>query len=125
MQAEYAAIAEAARHGDLLCKGTVIAMMFVVPDSPSFNARTKPALTLVPKTAPAGGMQTVAQFCAGRGVSLTVPCMSRIGRKATALSRAAGLLMGRAEHDGFAVNTYDAGVLVEAFAASQMIGACK
>lgn len=74
-------------------------------------------LALVPKVAPAtDGMLTVAQFCAARGVSLTAPCMSRIGRKAAALSRAGGLLIGRTV-EGYEVNTYDLGVLAEAFAA--------
>jgi len=74
-------------------------------------------LTLVPKAAPAAdGMLTVAQYCAARGVSLTLPCMSRIGRKAAALSRAGGLLIGRAVEAFGEVNTYDACVLAEAFA---------
>ena len=75
-------------------------------------------LALVPKVAApaADGMLTVAQFCAARSVSLTVPCMSRIGRKAAALSRAGGLLIGRAVDVFGEVNTYDAGVLAEAFA---------
>lgn len=75
-------------------------------------------LAVVPKVAPAAdGMLTVAQLCAARGVSLAVPCMSRIGRKAAALSRAGGLLIGRAVEPFGEVNTYDAGVLAQAFAA--------
>lgn len=78
-------------------------------------------LSLVPKDSPvvaaADGSLTVAQFCQLRGVSLTVACMSRIGRKASALTRAAGHVPGRAAQDGFGeVNTYDAAVLAQAFA---------
>lgn len=77
-------------------------------------------LTLVPKLVPAAtGMVTVAQFCAARGADLPLPVMSRIGRKAAALSRAGGLLIGRAEEQFGPVNTYDANVLAVAFDAIQ------
>ena len=64
----------------------------------------------------AGGPLTVAQFCEQRGVSLTIGCMSRIGRKASALSRAAGLTIGRAVEAFGEVSAYDADVLAQAFA---------
>ena len=51
-----------------------------------------------------------------RSVSLTIGCMSRIGRKASALSRAAGLTIGRAVEAYGEVNAYDADVLAQAFA---------
>ncbi len=107
----------------------MIALIFVTPGAAGhinfaeIAADTVRAITparklaLVPKVAPAaGGMQTVAQYCAARGVSLSSPCMSRIGRKAAALSRAGGLLIGRAFETLGEVNTYDAAVLAEAFA---------
>lgn len=71
-------------------------------------------LSLVP-AAPAG-MQTVAQFCAARGADLPLAMLSRIGRKASALSRAGGLLIGRATEAFGEVNAYDPAVLAEAFA---------
>jgi hypothetical protein len=77
-------------------------------------------LALVPKLAPAAtGMVTVAQFCAARGADLPLATLSRIGRKAAALSRADGLLIGRAMEQFGEVNTYDSGVLAIAFNAIQ------
>ena len=77
-------------------------------------------LALVPNLAPAAtGMVTVAQFCAARGVKRTLAEMSGIGRRAAALSRADGLLIGRAEEQFGPVNTYDADVLALAFDAIQ------
>ena len=74
-------------------------------------------LALVPKLAPAAtGVATVAQFCAARGADLPLATLSRIGRKAAALSRADGLLIGRAMEQFGEVNTYDADVLALAFA---------
>jgi hypothetical protein len=87
----------------------MIALIFAVPgaagrinftelagDTVRSMTRGARTLSLVPtatQTSPAAnGMLTVAQFCAARGALLTVPCMSRIGRKAAALSRAGGLL---------------------------------
>ena len=69
-------------------------------------------LAVVPKLAPTStGMVTVAQYCAARGADLPLPVMSHIGRKAAALSRADGLLIGRAMEQFGEVNTYDANVL--------------
>lgn len=77
-------------------------------------------LALVPKLAPAKtSMVTVAQFCAARGADLPLVTLSRIGRKAAALSRADGLLIGRAMEQFGEVNTYDAHVLAVAFDAIQ------
>lgn len=77
-------------------------------------------LALVPKLAPAStGMVTVAQFCAARGANLPLATLSRIGRKAAALSRADGLLIGRAMEQFGEVNTYEADVLATAFDALQ------
>lgn len=79
-------------------------------------------LALVPKQAPAAtGMVTVAHFCAARGVDLPLAVMSRIGRKAAALSRADGLLIGRTMEQFGEVNTYDANVLALAFDAIQAL----
>lgn len=77
-------------------------------------------LAVVPKLAPAEtGMVTVAQFCAAGGADLPLATLSRIGRRAAALSRADGLLIGRAMEQFGEVNTYDADVLALAFDAIQ------
>jgi hypothetical protein len=74
-------------------------------------------LSLVPKVAPAAdGKLTVAQFCAARGADLPLAVLSKIGRKASALSRAGGLVIGRAVEAFGEVNTYDANALAQAFA---------
>lgn len=77
-------------------------------------------LALVPKLPPATtGMVSVAQFCAARGADLPLATLSRIGRKAAALSRADGLLIGRAMEQLGPVNTYEADVVALAFDAIQ------
>lgn len=111
----------------------MIALIFAVPgagntinfaemagDTVRSITRGARTLSVVPKaklTSPAANAQlTVAQFCEQRGVMLSTTCMSRIGRKASALSRAAGLTIGRAVEAYGEVNAYDADVLALAFA---------
>ena len=106
----------------------MIALIFAVPGAggtinfaefagDTFRSVTRGVRKLSLVSAPAAGAQlTVAQFCEARGVSLTIGCMSRIGRKASALSRAAALNIGRAVEAYGEVNTYDADVLAQAFA---------
>ena len=105
----------------------MIALIFAVPGAGNtinfaeMAGETLRSIAPVPKLslvrAPvAGGPLTVAQFCEQRGVTLTIGCMSRIGRKASALSRAAGLTIGRAVEAYGEVNAYDADVLAQAFA---------
>lgn len=74
-------------------------------------------LSLVPKVAApaADGKLTVAQFCAARGADLPLATLRKIGRKAAALSRTGGLMIGRAVEAFGQVNTYDADVLADAF----------
>ena len=78
-------------------------------------------LTLVPPVlAPAkgeNGMLTVAGYCEQRGVSLAVRDMSRIGKRAAALSRKDGKLITRVQDDLFGqVNAYDPAMLELAYA---------
>lgn len=62
------------------------------------------------------GMLTVAGYCEQRGVNLSVRDMSRIGRRAAALSRKGGLLITRVQDVFFGeVNAYDPEVLVQAY----------
>lgn len=72
-----------------------------------------------PAPTAADGRQTVAQFCAARGVKRTLAEMSGIGRRAAALSRADGLLIGRVFECYGEVNTYEPAVLASAFAAAE------
>jgi hypothetical protein len=110
----------------------VIALIFAAPTATGFSVseitsdtirsltREVRKLSLVPKLAPAprsaDGMLTVAQFCADRGIGLAVSDMSRIGRRAAALSRKGGMLIGRATDPAFGeVNSYDPAMLAKAF----------
>lgn len=111
----------------------MIALIFGVPGATGFDFKevtgdtikrlTSEArkLTLVPASLPVAkggnGMLTVAEFCAERGVSVAFADMSRIGKRAAALSRKDGVLIGRAKDELFGeVNAYDPGMLALAFA---------
>lgn len=62
------------------------------------------------------GMQTVAELCAARGVTLSVADMNRIGRRAAALSRKQDLQPVKVPCALFGeVNSYRADVLALAF----------
>ncbi|KQQ40427.1 hypothetical protein ASF61_06650 [Duganella sp. Leaf126] len=104
----------------------MIALIVGAPSGSAFHftelaadlAPRAPRLSLV-AAAPADGRQTVAQFCAARGMTRTNTEMSRIGRRAAALSRAAGHLIGRVFEAYGEVNTYEPAVLTQAFEAAE------
>ena len=111
----------------------MIALIFAVPgagntinfaemagDTVRSITRGARTLSVVPKTirttSAANAPLTVAQFCAARGLNLSLSAMSTIGRKASKLTREAGNEPSRVTEDHFTVNAYDADVLAQAFA---------
>ena len=104
----------------------MIALIVGMPSGSTFNFTELAADTLrsmapvrklsLVRAPAAGGPLTVAQFCATRGLSLSLSAMSTIGRKASKLTRDAGNEPSRVTEDHFTVNAYDADVLAQAFA---------